>query len=379
MLVSIVISARNEYPHIVYTIHSILEDLASFLAPNEYEIIVVDNCSDDHTARRALGGTTDFIMARGMFHSGIVKVLHYPVASNVGARNHGAKFARGKYLIFSDAHMFYAAGTFQRWLQTIEESGGLVHPAVSWIGAFPPQKGYQYSWKLGEEFKGTWNNYIVTEKDWFYVPGMGHCSIGMLRQQFLDFGGYIENRCYGGGEMYLDSLWWMMGSCSVTEPRINCYHLSSERRYSYVHDDYIHNVFTAGLALNADKWIERAYLNYARRHKVEVLDQLWAEAVKTSDKQRAISANAPMSFDDMIRTRPWDTANETRHGKKNSGILIYHDTWFPLLVGTPAELLYKNAKHQEALGKFIDEHLGQFVYRRGTRTTAPDQDSDTNT
>ena len=257
MIASVIISARNEYPSILYTVHAILEDLSNTLPLGEFEVIIVDNLSDDRKERRGLGGTTDFLKARGIYHNGFLKTFYYPTASNVGARNFGVSKAKGKYIFFSDAHMFYAAGTFKRWIKTIDESGGIVHPAVSWIGSFPPQKGYGYSIKLGEEtIKGTWNNYLVGKgDDWFHVASMGHCSVGMLKEQFVKFGGYIENRCYGGGEMYLDTLWWMMGSCAITEPRINAYHLSSERGYSYFHDDYIHNVFACAYALGADMWL----------------------------------------------------------------------------------------------------------------------------
>ena len=365
MKVSIVISARNEYPMIVSTVHSILEDLGSFLAPSEFEIIIVNNNSNDENERRGLGGTTDFISARGMYHTGVVKVLYYPVASNVGARNYGAQHAKGEYLFFSDAHMFYAQGTFERWIKTIDESGGIVHPAVSWMGAYPPQKGYQYSWKLGEEFKGTWNNYLVGDgDDWFYTPAMGHCSIGMSRTEFLLFQGYIENRCYGGGEMYLDTLWGMMGRCVVTEPRINCYHLSSGRGYAYNHDDYIHNIFSAAYTLGADMWLERIYLNYLRKGKKEVLDRLMESAKKGSQTRRDfIARNTIITFNDVIRERRWDFLNKERLGKTNSGMLIYQDSWIPLIKGTPAEKEYPG-KHQEELAKFVDEHLSEFVFRR---------------
>lgn len=367
MIASVVISARNEYPNIVHTVHSIMEDLGSFLKPWEFEVIIVNNCSDDENVRRALGGTSDFLSTRGAFHNGIIRVMYYPTASNVGARNYGAKHAKGEFLFFSDAHMFYAAGTFKRWIETIKETKALVHPAVSWMGAYPPSKGYQYSWKLGEEFKGTWNNYLVgSGEDWFYVSGMGHCSVGCYRQQFLDFQGYIENRCYGGGEMYLDSLWWMMGSAAVTEPRINCYHLSSERGYVYFHDDYIHNVFTAGLALGADWWIERAYINYLRKGRAGVVESLFKEAEHTAATQRAfVEANRKMTFNDMIRTMPWDVKNTEKFGKPNSGLLIYHDTWLPLLEeSSAAKEAYERSKYQKVLEEFINEHMSNFVYKR---------------
>lgn len=372
MTASVVISARNEYPSILYTVHCIAEDLASFLPFTEFEIIIVDNLSNDRKDRRGLGGTIDFLQARGIYHNGLLRTFYYPTASNVGARNFGASKARGKYLFFSDAHMFYAAGTFKRWIQTIDESGGIVHPAVAWIGSFPPEKGYGYSWKLGEEFKGTWNNYLVGDgNDWFYVPAMGHCSIGMLKSQFDELGGYIENRCYGGGEMYLDSLWWMAGYSSVTEPRINAYHLSSERGYSYQHDDYIHNVFACANALGADWWLERTYINYLRRGRKEVLDKLMVEARRSSKARRElVEKKAKMTFNLLIIERPWDALNKKKFGKSNSGFLVYQDTWLEELKKSSeeAQKAYRESEGQKGLAKFIDTYLSGNVYKRSSKT-----------
>ena len=47
MQVSVVISARNEFPNIVHTVHSIINDLETFLDHDEFEIIIVDNGSTE--------------------------------------------------------------------------------------------------------------------------------------------------------------------------------------------------------------------------------------------------------------------------------------------------------------------------------------------
>jgi len=374
MIASVIISCRNEYPSILYTVHCILEDLASFIPLGEFEVILVDNLSDDRNERRGLGGTTDFLKARGMFYNGMIKTFYYPTASNVGARNFGVSKAQGKYVFFSDAHMYYGPGTFKRWIQTIDESGGIVHPAVAWIGSFPPEKGYGYSWKLGEEFKGTWNNYLVGDgNDWFYVPAMGHCSLGVLKSQFDELGGYIENRCYGGGEMYLDTLWWMAGYSSVTEPRINAYHLSSERGYSYVHDDYIHNVFACSYSLGADWWMERTYINYLRKNRKDVLDKLMVEAKRSSEKRRAlVQSKAKTTFNGLIVERPWEKKNIEKFGKGNSGFLVFHDTWLKNLSegSSVAQKFYNESETQKELENFINKYLGDYVYKRSPKASS---------
>lgn len=156
MKLSVVIPARNEFPQICFTIYSIVHDLETFLKPGDWEIIIVNNCStDEEFPRRALGGTTDYLMARGMYWNGLLRVVYDPLAGNHSARNKGAEVAKGDYIFISDGHMAYNSGFFKRMLQTCEESGGIVHATINWMGAYPPTHvGYQYTIKLGEEIKG---------------------------------------------------------------------------------------------------------------------------------------------------------------------------------------------------------------------------------
>src|ERR1017187_8787086 len=163
MIVSVVISARNEFPSVIHTVHSVINDLESFLGMGDFEIIIVDNASDDgHGADRSAGGTVDFIRTGLAYATGVVKILHDPIVGNVSARNKGATLARGEYLFFSDAHMSYRAGSFQRMMKTIDECGGIVHPAIAWMGSYPPDCVYQYSWELGKEFGVRWNSRKVS-------------------------------------------------------------------------------------------------------------------------------------------------------------------------------------------------------------------------
>ena len=368
MKVSVVISARNEEKNIIHTCHSILNDLGTFLSPKDFEIIIVNNCSDDEKyPKRAEGGTTDFISVRGAYHNGIIKILYDPIAGNVSARNKGTAIAQGEYLFFSDAHMAYEPGCFKRLIETIDETGGIVHPAYSWMGAYPPaREGTGYSIKLGEEFKATWNNYVVGDgNDWFYIPSSGHCVFGMKRKQFLDFKGYPDYlRCYGGGELFLDSKWWIFGSSSVCEPRAHAYHLSAGRGYSYIHDDYIHNVFHAAICLSADWWAERTFINYLKKCDPDVLKRLWNEAWEEAQGQRSfIEENKKMSFNDLLVERPWDKKNVEKFGSSNSGMLIYNKSWEESIRNTPAWELYQKSESQRSLSEFIEKNLKKFCYR----------------
>ncbi len=374
---SVIIPARNEFPNVVHTFHSIMNCWeADGFDPKEIEVIIVNNCSDDRKhPQRGTGGTTDYLMSRGGYYNRTIRVLYDPIPGNHSTRNKGAKIARGEYLFFSDAHMSYKPGFFKSILKTVDESGGLVHGGLQFMGAYPATDsgmGYGYTIKLGEEIKGTWNNYKVADS-WFYIPAQGHWGVAVKKEQFLRFGGYPEiHRTYGGGEFYLNLKWWMFGSTVVCDPNAVGYHLASGRGYSYNHDDYVHNIFNIGKALGMYEWVERAYINYLRKGNQKVLERMWEEADReTVNDQRFIRKHRKKTFNEIIAERPWDTMNDERHGKHYSGLVVFHDTWLPLLEESPqAKEVYQKSKHQKQLTEFIDTNLSQFVYKRVTAPTS---------
>jgi hypothetical protein len=309
--VSVVISARDEFPSVVHTVHSIIDDLESFLAPGEFEVILVDNLSnDDDPARRSMGGTADFLRVRSAYANGVIKLLYDPIAGNVSARNKGAEVARGEYLFFSDAHMSYRCGAFRRMIETVDESGGIVHPAIAWMGSYPPETVYQYFWSAEDGFEGAWNGSPLSS-EWFYVPTSGHCCLGLRRKQFLDYRGYPDRlRTYGAGGMFLDTKWWMLGSTVVTEPRALAWHLSAKRAYSYSQGDYIYNLFHTALILGADAWAEKTYLHYLRQVPKHILDTVREQAQRdTRDHRMFVEQRSRMAFDELLVAKPWETFN----------------------------------------------------------------------
>ena len=367
---SVIVPSRSEFPQVVMTIHSVLHCWeADGFDPKEIEIILVDNCSDDDKfPQRGTAGTTSYLEGRSIYYNAVLRILRDPVCGNHSARNKGAKIARGKYLFFSDAHMAYRPGFFKEILRTVDESGGLVHGCIGWMGAAPITKsgtGYAYTIKLGEEWKGTWNNYYLTNS-WWYIPAQGHCSVAVTKKQFFDFGGYPKiHRTYGGGEFYLDIKWWMFGSTVAISPKSVGLHLASGRGYSYNHDDYLENVLGVTYALGCDDWRERTYLNWLRKGRKEVLDRIMERGEREYAPDRAfIEKRRKKTFNDLLIERPWDKMNMKRHGKCNGSMLIFHPTWLELIKRTPWVVeAYENSKYQKELANFITTNLSKFIYK----------------
>jgi glycosyltransferase involved in cell wall biosynthesis len=360
-LISIVISARNEFPNIVHTIHSIINDLESSgygVKGNErgnFEILLVDNGSEDRTSEfftyaKSNDNASHLISSpRGMITNHYLKIVFDPTMGNVSARNTGAKFARGKYLFFCDGHLAIRNGAFAAMIKAIDETGGLVHPVIEWMGAYPPKGGWQYSLKLGEKFWGTWNRLAVDLNEPFYIPMSGHCCLGMLRKQFEDFHGYNDYfRVYGGGETYLDLKWWMFGSTSVTVPKALVYHLSAGRGYSYKMDDLVHNMALSAYLIGGMKWWERILITYINKpHTTKsVVHDLCNQAIEEAREDREfIEANTKVQFEEVLKELPWDKMNDKKFGHHSSGIIIFED-WLTRLTDPEALEIYKTSKYQ---------------------------------
>ena len=193
--ISVIISARNESPQISWTIYSLIQDLET--VTNDWEIIVVDNGSEDDT--------TDYWRPRGAVNTGRVKLMFDPIMGNVTARNKGVKRAKGDYIFFADAHLVIRKGTFKYMTEALEKHPrAIIHSAVDWLGSYPPKPCYQYTLLLGEKFWGRWNRIKIANEP-FAIPLCGHCFLGVKKDVFEEYGGYHKMfRAYGGGENYLN-------------------------------------------------------------------------------------------------------------------------------------------------------------------------------
>ncbi len=92
--------------------------------PGQMEVIVVDDGSTDGTAARV----TDWIGD----HPGAATLVRQDNSGPAGARNHGARLAQGRYLLFTDADCIPAAG----WAQTFVERFQQPDQPVAIMGSY---------------------------------------------------------------------------------------------------------------------------------------------------------------------------------------------------------------------------------------------------
>lgn len=347
--ISIIIGARNEAKTLPLTVNSLMMDMEAS-GITKYEFIIMDNGSEDETSRFFAwkpfekGRNWKYMYSpRGLVYEGKLRIFFDPVLSNVGTRNKGVTHARYQNIIFADAHIGVKIGTILSTVSALNTFGGIIHAPVSWMGssADNPQPGYQYSYKVGEKIWGTWNRLQISDKP-FYIPITGHCWLAVKKKEFLEKRGYPQaQRVYGGGEPYLDTKWWMLGSTSMCDPGSLVYHLSAGRDYSWTNLDLIHNMFLVSYILGGQKWIDRILITYLNKPGVhpEMIKLLYDEAKAEGEADREwLVKNAVVGFEELLclnkendctkcikrghsephAMRKWDTLNEELYGYHRS-------------------------------------------------------------
>lgn len=371
--VSIIISARNEFPQIMMTITGLMNDL-DLAGITKYEFILVDNGSIDQTStfwgfKKSNTSASGYDSGeRGLLHEGILKIIFDPVLSNVGARTNGSKQAKYENIIFADAHIMVSPYTIFKTLETLNKFKGVIHAPVAWMGASSknPRAGLQYSYKLGEKFWGTWNYAKVADTP-FFIPITGHCWLAVKKDQFLAFGGYHKDfRVYGGGEPYLDTKYWLLGSNVMVDPRCLIYHLSAGRGYFWDQADLIHNQMLCAYTIAGEKWSERLLIAYLEKSGTDknYVKKLYQEALAEGKEDREwILANQKYNFDEIMGfnkqdnlcnkkeckhphvLRIWDKKNEELHNNHLSFVAVF-DEWLNRLTDPEAIEIYKNSPYQ---------------------------------
>lgn len=191
--VSAVVPAHNEGESLRSTVHALLATL-----PADGEVVVVDDCSSDGSAAFVDGGYPSVRCVRPPERLGAA-----------AARNLGAREARGRILVFTDAHVlppFGWPGAFERVLR--DESVGAVSTAVSAIGA-PARVGYGLVWR-DDALNVEW--LPRRSKEPYPVPILGGCFLGIRREAFERAGGFdggLEG-C-GGEDAELSLRLWLLG------------------------------------------------------------------------------------------------------------------------------------------------------------------------
>ena len=174
-----------------------------------------------------------------------------------GARNAGARLARGELLVFLDAHCWVPEGWLSPLVAPLEdELVGLVGPAFG-------------SLRHGGELRGLGVTWRDPSLDIHWLPALGPepyrvpMTIGacqaLRRRDFERLGGYDAGMtAWGSEDLELCVRVWLAGLDVVVQPRAAVYHLFRERHpYPVAGADVLHNRLRMALLHLRQERVER--------------------------------------------------------------------------------------------------------------------------
>lgn len=351
--VSVILGVRNEYPMILGTMNSFVEELEYFGYP--WEVIVVDNLSTDNTADILRDKYRRWIREK------LLKVIEYnDRPANVTVRNVGARAADGEVVFLADGHISVATGSCHGMIQGWLKRGGLWHSAIHIFGDTRDIRCYGYDLKLEERFWGNLSRFIPPEvkeagSPPYRVPMASHCCLMAGRKEYLDFGGYCENfRCYGGGEPYLDLKWWLFGKDvwiypqglmrhafgvnaqwrkvtrdkktrnrvqlrdgrQTNELKAGDEHLHYSRGYAWTNEQFHYNFMLSAYTVGGYEWLQKRYHAYWEMRKgnsryLDDLRQLRKEVLAEGRQDREmIEARQVMTLNELLEKKPWNNFSD---------------------------------------------------------------------
>lgn len=262
--ISIVIPCKNEGENISKTVSSIL----GCHTKTDYEVIVVDDGSTDKCC--------DFLR-----HKTLHPCIRLINSSGVGAcraRNMGAHWGKGEYLVFCDAHIFVQ----DSWLDSLkacftESDTGIVSPAIA---SAANKDAVGYGMTLTETFGVNWLPHPGKTTPVPIAPG----GCLMVRQNiFWQLGGFDEElRVWGHEDVELSLRFWLYGFRVLVNPEIQVAHVfRTSHPYSVTMDHLYYNYLRIALSHFNSKRVKKI-LSLIKSHPVAeeivtdvILSNIW--------------------------------------------------------------------------------------------------------
>ena len=318
---SIIIPGCNEWPQNIFTMASIAASLDGLV---DYEIIYVDNQSqraEDRQSNASIRGDVDglidscihpdgidrlqlancfesyvhghdiqgadgdftsmYMNKNSLIESGNLVYLKYDdTASHWQAKNKALEIAKGRILMFIDAHNFVQrpdlARMYDYYIANEEEINGSLHMPI--MGLLD-RRGKQNIYKLEYNKPKGILHYSFTgirEREKVHkVPSMIWCSAMISRDILVDrLGGWPKTMgIWGGGEHFANYALAVTGHDVNIWPFGTMRHFAGKtvkRGYSWNHADYHRNRMLAVFIVGGAEWLQ----NYADTKQAEG----WAEA-----------------------------------------------------------------------------------------------------
>jgi Glycosyl transferase family 2 len=265
--ISIVIACRDEADTLWFTLHSLqMHTQGALVERDGMEIVVADNDPGAKTCGRTVQEIcAAFANARfpvRYLAAGEVKSVFYP-------RNQGAAAAQGGHLIFLDSHVLLTPYAIEELHRLYLDRSGLPTPALEpdlYLAHIPIAFNHPsslfgpYKLRLHGDFWGEWvpmsklpqpTNGDGLKAATYPIAASGLWCYSTPKAAWEAVRGYNPNFLgYGGGEVYIELKYWLLGGHVVLlrengqEP-VSGVHWSAPRRYRVPSPEYVQDVLLA--------------------------------------------------------------------------------------------------------------------------------------
>jgi GT2 family glycosyltransferase len=227
--VSVIIPSKNEGKNLKFTVDSIIKS-KNYLG---FEVIIVDDESTD--------SSTEFLnhdSNKNIYKNVIlIKTDGLGVA---GARNAGAKIAKGNYLFFCDAHIKVPNQWLDNLVSTLKNSNvQIVAPCIVNMKN-PLSAGYGMSWD--DKLRPIWlpNKFRRISE----IPFVCGCAFGITAEVFKKMNGFDRFfQVYGSEDFELCLRAWLYGYKVALNPKVRVEHLFKEvHQYEITASNVIFNI-----------------------------------------------------------------------------------------------------------------------------------------
>lgn len=224
-LISIIIPVKNEGINVRSTLTSLLQNTTRY----PIEIIVVDDGSTDNCCHFL---TTE----QNVFP---VRLITTHGLGAAPARNLGAEYARGEYLIFCDAHLSFEPYWIDRLTELIlNRTTDAIAPAIGSITE-PHKVGYGQT--LDHRLGVVWNSHPQRPVPIAILPG--GCFV-IPKSIFIDIGGFDRGfQVWGYEDIEISIKLWLFGYRCYVHPDVKILHLFRNLHpYTVTHTHVYYNM-----------------------------------------------------------------------------------------------------------------------------------------
>jgi len=258
-LVSIIFPTRDEGKNILASIHSLLKIGSN----HSFEIIIVDDGSID--------GCCDFVLK--LPANKIIKVIKTKDQGSANARNIGAREAKGIFLIFCDAHLFF----YENWLEKLLEPIFKNMCQATSLGIAPHTlpNNVAYGQTILQDFNLKWTDPPSMEP--FETPILPGACIAMHKNTFEQIEGFENNFILWGYEDAEISIkLWLFGYTCMIQPQTKVLHVFKDVSPYGVTPQHVHyNMLRMGYLHFSEDRLERLRQNLKSRdpNNIEALEK----------------------------------------------------------------------------------------------------------